>query len=210
MPSLRSRKNRQGARTPSMCVRCGTRHPYSARPARLPRIALRQPSGTAPSLARRPGRSRDAARRRQPAARRRSKTRRARPGPRVQPRRRRGPTAGCRTRRRRAGRERAFKVGDRSTKAVRHCDERLVAGVVAEAVVHFLHAVDVEHEQRHGPTGVAALSSGLRAVRRAREVGEAGDQVLEREALERARCPGGRPPPRRRARPLEGIRCRRC
>ena len=32
-------------------------------------------------------------------------------------------------------------------------DERLVAGVVTEAVVHFLHAIDVEHEQRHGPTG---------------------------------------------------------
>ena len=42
---------------------------------------------------------------------------------------------------------RAFDVRDRVAERARHRDQRLVTGVVAEAVVHLFHAVDVEHEK---------------------------------------------------------------
>ena len=187
MPSVRSRKNRHGARTPSMWVSAAGRDTRTRpRPARFAAYCAA-------------------------SAERKSSFARETPGPVVatphEADSRRPddawsrPSASCATMRGLGAvvtseqdaelvaaepeRERALDVGDRGPQAIRDRDERLVAGVVTEAVVHFLHAIDVEHEQRHGPTGDRRpLERRFEPFVERAAVREAGQRVLERKALE--------------------------
>ncbi len=76
-------------------------------------------------------------------------------------------------------------VGDRVAQTVGDRDEGLVTGVVAEAVVDLLHAVDVEDEERHRTAGdLGSFERGLEPLVEGAAVGEAGEGVFEGQPLE--------------------------
>ena len=65
-----------------------------------------------------------------------------------------------------------------------HLAEDLVAGAVAEAVVDPLEAVDVEEVDGGGVTAAAAIDRVCEPVTEEGAVGQSGERVVEREALE--------------------------
>ena len=80
---------------------------------------------------------------------------------------------------------------DRGGEPSAHRDEQLVAGVVAEAVVDDLEAVEVEEEHRHhGPAVTEAGEGGVEPLDRERTVGQVGERVVEREMTEQLRVRG--------------------
>ena len=79
----------------------------------------------------------------------------------------------------------AFDLGHGVAERARHRNQRLIAGVVAEPVVDFLHAVDVEDEQRDRTARDAGpFQRGVEPLIERATVGEAGQRVLERQPLE--------------------------
>ena len=77
---------------------------------------------------------------------------------------------------------RGVALAEAGAQAVGHGAQQLVAGVVAVAVVDRLELVDVE--QQHADARPAALERVLEAVVEERAVGELGERVVERLALE--------------------------
>ena len=73
---------------------------------------------------------------------------------------------------------------DRALDARRHLAEDLVAGGVAEAVVDALEAVDVEEVDGRGVAPAAAIDRVPEAVTEEGAVGQSGERVVERQALE--------------------------
>ncbi len=65
-----------------------------------------------------------------------------------------------------------------------HLAEDLVAGAVAEAVVDALEAVDVEEVDGRGVAAAAAIDRVREPVTEEGAVGQPGERVVERQALE--------------------------
>ena len=79
-------------------------------------------------------------------------------------------------------------AADRGGEPAPHRDEQLVAGVVAEAVVDDLEAVEVEEEHRHhGPAVAETGECGVEPLDRERAVRQVGERVVEGEMTEQLR-----------------------